>query len=270
MAVLLPVTDLEPAKRRCRRPRSAFTLLELLVVIALIGVLLTLLAPALSNTMGSARGFRCQMTLRQVAFDFSLFADEQFHGDRGDDARLSGRRFRLMTFQESLYGLDEYWDNPEADTNILYEKAADPPMRCTEVHGDLTLRRGFSAEEWGAIAPPQSVSFGFNIRLHRPEVGNYPIPVDEPVRLSNDIMQHGMTPLVWDVDGEEAFHDKNWIPQFTGPSVQDRGFYANEMVWFPGTRHNGTMNIAFIGGQVVSTKEPLRESNWRWDYQPVR
>jgi len=248
----------------------AFTLLELLVVIALIGVLITMLAPALSNTMGSARGFRCQMSLRQIAFDFSLFADEQFHGDRGDDARLSGRRFRLMTFQESLYGLDEYWEMGEAETNILREKAPDPPMRCSEVHGDLTLRRGLSAEDWGAIAPPQSVSFGFNIRLHRPEVGEYPLPTDEPVRLSNEVMMHGMTPLVWDVDGEEAFHDKNWIPQFTGPSINEYGVYANEMVWFPGTRHNGTMNVAFIGGQVVSTREPLSETTWRWDYQPVR
>lgn len=270
MAATLPATRKSMFKREGVRTIRAFTLLELLVVIALISVLVTLLAPALSSTLGSARGFRCQMSLRQIAFDFSLFADEQFHGDRGDDARLGGRRFRLMTFQESLYGLDEYWQGGESETNILREKAPDPPMRCTEVHGDLTLRRGLSAEQWGAIAPPQSVSFGFNIRLHRPEVGEYPLPVDEPVRLTNDVMQHGMTPLVWDVDGQEAFHDKNWIPQFTGPSTSELGFYSNEMVWFPGTRHNGTMNVAFIGGQVISTREPLSESTWDWDYQPVR
>lgn len=267
MAATLPATR-RSAIQRCRT--RAFTLLEMLVVIALLGVLLTLLAPALSSTLGAARGFRCQMSLRQIAFDFSLFADEQLQADRGDDANLSGRRFRLITFQESLYGLDEYWTPGAGETAVLREKAPDPPMRCTEVHGDLTLRRGLSAEEWGAIAPPQSVSFGFNIRLHRPEVGSYPIPVDEPVRLSNDIMQHGMTPLVWDVDGNEAFNVKNWIPQFTGPSVEERGFYANETVWFPGVRHNGTMNVAFIGGQVLNTRNPLAETTWRWDYQPVR
>jgi len=240
------------------------------VVVLIAAVMLTLLAPALSSTLGAARGFRCQMSLRQIAFDFSLFADDQMSSDRGDDDRRPDDRFQLMTFQESQYGLDEFWENEQADTATLSEDVPDPPMRCTEVHGDLTLQRGLSAESWGAIAPPTRVSFGFNIRLHRPEIqyGDLDAPSPEPARLNSRVLRQSMTPLVWDVDGHEAFKQKGVLPQFTGPSLSSRGHYANEMVWFPGMRHNGNVNVAFIGGQVVSSSNPLGERGWRWDYQP--
>ena len=247
-----------------------FTLLELLVVVSIIGVLAALMAPALSSTLGASRGFRCQMSLRQVAFDFSLFADEQLHGDRGDDAPFGDRRFRLMTFQESLYGLDEYWSHGDADEVVLTEDIPDPPLRCSEVTGDITLRRGLSAEQWGAISPSQRVSYGFNIRLHRPEVGEYGVPTAEPTRLNSSVLANGMVPLVWDVDGDEAFEGKGVLPQFSGPSLDSHGMYSDEMVWFPSARHNGQVNVAFIRGQVAASRDPLNEPGWVWDYQPVK
>jgi len=242
----------------------------MLVVVLIAAVLLTLLAPALSSTLGAARGFRCQMSLRQISFDFSLFADDQMYSDRGDDERRTDDRFRLMTFQESQYGLDEYWAYGDSQTAALSEDVPDPPMRCTEVHGDLMLARDLSAESWGAIAPSERVSYGFNIRLHRPEInyGDFQAPTLEPARLDSKVLMESMTPLVWDVDGAEAFRQKGVLPQFTGPSLGSRGLYANEMVWFPGMRHNGNVNVAFIGGQVVSTSNPLGERGWRWDFQP--
>src|SRR5258708_5345725 len=50
-----------------RRAR-AFTLIELLISIAIVGVLLAILLPTLGHTIGAARGFRCQVSLRSVAF----------------------------------------------------------------------------------------------------------------------------------------------------------------------------------------------------------
>ena len=71
-----------PTPPRCRHALPAFTLLELIVVIAIVVLLIALLLPALGGVMTSARGFRCQMSMRTVAFDFAVFADEslQFHG----------------------------------------------------------------------------------------------------------------------------------------------------------------------------------------------
>ena len=112
-------------KREGVRTIRAFTLLELLVVIALISVLVTLLAPALSSTLGSARGFRCQMSLRQIAFDFSLFADEQFKMERGNGPTedLTARIIDLVApFGKGQRGL--IVSPPKAGKTILMQNIA--------------------------------------------------------------------------------------------------------------------------------------------------
>ena len=56
--------------------RSAFTLLELLVVIGIIAVLLALMLPALSKARRAGRNLKCVANMRQVAERFIVFADD--------------------------------------------------------------------------------------------------------------------------------------------------------------------------------------------------
>lgn len=58
------------------RPRTAFTLVELLVVIAVIALLAGLLLPALANAKSRGRAIECLNNNRQLILAWRLYADE--------------------------------------------------------------------------------------------------------------------------------------------------------------------------------------------------
>lgn len=253
------------APRRAR----AFTLVELMVTIAIVAMLVAILLPALGYTVRAARGFRCQMGLRSVAFDFSVFADDQLHGDRGNDPRDIGpRRFSLETFQESQYGIDEFWRWETSTTHQYPDGSNNDPMRCSEVKGPLTLQNNTPCSQ-GAVAPPRNISYTFNMRLYRADtLGPNGQPRFAPVSLTSEVMAHGRVPLVWDVDGSAA-DSRGLNPVFSAPSIGGSGVYSSGQYWFPAMRHNGTANFGFIDGSVRASGHPLDEA-WDWSFQPIR
>jgi prepilin-type N-terminal cleavage/methylation domain-containing protein/prepilin-type processing-associated H-X9-DG protein len=250
--------------------RAGFTLVELLVSIAIIAMLLAILLPTLGYTIRSARSFRCQMSLRSVAFDFSVFADSQLHGDRGNDLIELGRdRFRLETFQESEYGIDEFWRWPEQATHQYPDINNNDPMRCSEVRGPIVLQSSTPCSQ-GAVTPARNISYTFNARLHRAE---RQLPSGAwglfPVTLNKDVLEHGNIPLVWDVDGDVAA-GRGLTPVFSAPAKGSLGgAYASGRYWFPSMRHNGSVNVALSDGSVHGTTRPL-DATWDWAWQPRR
>lgn len=248
------------------RSSRGFTLVEVLVVIAVIAILLGLLLPAVSRGVASARSVRCQTSLRTIAFDFTVFADPQLHPRRGEDETRTPGRFRLETFVDSQYGVDEFWEHGElSEASRVATSGSDDPMRCAEVSGELRMRKGIPCAA-GALTPAEHVSYAFNFRLQRADP---PGERTRQVLLDSRVLQAGRVPLVMDVDAVLAARQSvNNNPSFMAPPLESGGPYGSGKLWWPGLRHAGAMNIGFVDGSVASTKEPLSEQGVRWNYRP--
>jgi prepilin-type N-terminal cleavage/methylation domain-containing protein/prepilin-type processing-associated H-X9-DG protein len=60
--------------------RAGFTLVELVVVVAMVGLLTTMLAPAMARTKPSSASFQCLNNLRQLVFAWKMYADDNNGG----------------------------------------------------------------------------------------------------------------------------------------------------------------------------------------------
>ena len=93
--------------------RPGFTLMELLIVIAIIGILAALLLPAISSAKNHARSAICQNSMRQMGQALQMYVHE--NGSKypyylgpagpsyGDSLGLDGRAVGLVYWSTKLY-----------------------------------------------------------------------------------------------------------------------------------------------------------------------
>jgi prepilin-type N-terminal cleavage/methylation domain-containing protein len=88
---------LAPRRRHLSSPHSAFTLVELLVVIGIIAVLIALLMPGLSAARRQAQTIRCAANLHDIGRAMQMYAtDYKGRIPRGYDYEDSYRHGRIL------------------------------------------------------------------------------------------------------------------------------------------------------------------------------
>jgi len=128
-------TEIRPAKRSVPVARGiAFSLLELLVVIALISTLAALLLPALSRAKDAGRRAACLSNLHQIGVALQLYVQE-------NNNRLPFMRDHSLTTSNDLPSPDQVLSNHLGNLNVL---------RCPSDH-HLVFEQTRSSYSWNSL-----------------------------------------------------------------------------------------------------------------------
>ena len=234
-------------------PMVGFTMIELLVVVAVIGILAGLLLPALSRSKSAADSAKCKSNLRQLSTGLSLFVNDFQVYPLYNSMRPENP---LNPFPEHEGTWGEALDRQLSLGGAIYtsELSADQSLwRCPGEKRSV-VKDGFRGDSYGYNSiglngRDAPLGLGGNLPwMALPEGGHWfttPTPESE-VRVPSDMMALG--------DGFTGSGNGKivviGILQRAGPNVR----WARDDSIIARKRHGGKANVAFCDGHVEAPK----------------
>jgi prepilin-type N-terminal cleavage/methylation domain-containing protein/prepilin-type processing-associated H-X9-DG protein len=205
----------------CFRSRGAFTLLELLLVIAIMAMLAALLMPVLARAKDKAKAAQCASNLRQWGLAYRMYAD-----DFDDFLPRRGQGVQILT----------ELDRPADWFNALPPYFSQPSYLDLANRGRRPNPGDHSVFVCPDAAPPDTAfSWATNFLAYGMNMNLCPWILQVPTKYTQ-VVQPSMVVALADAPGLYAS---------TYPSTQAYSVIA---------RHAGRVNILFLGGEVQSFK----------------
>ncbi len=233
--------------------QSAFTLVELLVVVAMIGILSSLLLPSLARTKSQAQGAFCQNNARQLILGCLMYCDDS----RGFfPCNLAGAAVHTnVNWVSDL--LDWETDADNTNTALLTGAALGPYVAQSSAVYHCPSDTALSGIQRSAGWPNRARSYSMNA-----SVGDAGELTQSGVNTNNpDYIQFFKVSSVPVAAQIFVFTEEHPDTIFDGYFLNKA--YAREWIRLPASYHNGGANISFADGhaelhhwQDAGTKAP--------------
>lgn len=233
-----------------RARASGFTLVELLIVVAIISLLLAIMMPSLAHARSQARSVKCRSNLRQLGIALTMYA--------GD---YRGRTMPLAYTDSDTVrdGGPLYWWGGNNGTSINHTRGFTWPYLSSDLKKDGVYE--CPEQPWGSYRPQANENsitstYGYNgYYLCSPYTPGYQISARvHPWLLIEKVREPGRTFAFADTMIELAGELRNCA--LLDPPM----LYVNNHRWnvndTPTTafRHRGDANLAFVDGHVQPRK----------------
>jgi prepilin-type processing-associated H-X9-DG protein/prepilin-type N-terminal cleavage/methylation domain-containing protein len=232
-----------PPSRLSSRCSPAFTLIELLTAIAIIGILAGILIPTVGKVRESARSARCASNQRQIAVAILLAAQEQ--RDVFPPALDETNTSWTSTLQT-------YFGNRESGLLVCPSRSVNPPVASEYWRSSYSLNPIIMVDL--ASATPRRVLVS---DVQRPT--EIILVADGGQRTSGSAHDR-----FWEVD---TVGNRSWAPVESADNVIDDGPDSDDGTAHFRFRHGGRVNVAFADGHAGAfAKGTIRQRNLHTRY----